>query len=162
MKYFVKTIAAAAVALSAAPAFAGQLAANAGLSASEAQGLTLTQIAQIKFNRESDTDDRQAVIIVPGRSASYDQLAASAGLSGEEAAGMTLDEIFVAKVNKESDTDDQQLVSGGSVTMASRSAYSPNAQFAASAGLSPSEAAGMSLSEIAAAKFERDTGADNR
>jgi hypothetical protein len=162
MKYFVKTIAAAVVALAAAPAFADQLAANAGLSAAEAQGLTLTQIAQIKFNRESDTDDRQAVVIVPGKSASYGQLAASAGLSPAEAAGMTLDEIVVAKVNKESDTDDQQLVSGGNVTMASASTYSPNPQFAASAGFSPAEAAGMSLTEIAAAKFERDTGADNR
>jgi hypothetical protein len=46
--------------------------------------------------------------------------------------------------------------------MASRSAYSPNAQFVASAGFSPAEAAGMSLTEIAAAKFARDTGADNR
>jgi hypothetical protein len=162
MKYFAQTIAAAAVALAAAPAFADQLAANAGLSPSEAQGLTLTQIAQVKFNRESDTDDRQAVIIVPGNSASYDQLAASAGLSPAEARGMTLDEIFVAKVNKESDTDDQQLVSGGNVTMASRSPFSANPQFAASAGLSPAEAAGMSLTEIAAAKFARDTGADNR
>jgi hypothetical protein len=162
MKYFAQTIAAAVVAFAAAPAFADQLAANAGLSPSEAQGLTLTQIAQVKFNRESDTDYRQAVIIVPGSSASYDQLAASAGLSPAEARGMTLDEIVVAKVNKESDTDDQQLVSGGNITMASRSPYSANSQFAASAGLSPSEAAGMSLTEIAAAKFARDTSTGDR
>ena len=162
MNYYVKTIAAAALAFAAAPAFADQLAANAGLSPAEAQGLTLSQIAQVKFNRETRGDDRQAVIIVPGHSASYDQLAASAGLSASEAQGMSLDEIFVAKVNKESDTDDQQLVSGGNVTMASASTYSPNPQFAASAGFSPAEAAGMSLTEIAAAKFERDTGADNR
>ena len=162
MKYLARTIAAAAVAFAAAPAFADQLAANAGLSPSEAQGLTLTQIAQIKFNRESDTDDRQAVIIVPGHAGSYDQLAASAGLSPAEARGMTLEEIVVAKVNKETYTDDPQLVSGGDVTMASRSAYSPNAQFAASAGLSPSEAAGMSLTEIAAAKFAHDTSTGDR
>ena len=162
MNYYVKTIAAAALALAAAPAFADQLAANAGLSAAEAQGLTLSQIAQVKFNRETRGDDRQAVIIVPGHSASYDQLAASAGLSASEARGMSLDEIFVAKVNKESDTDDQQLVTGGDVTMASRSAYSPNAQFAASAGLSPAEAAGMSLTEIAAIKFQRDTSTGDR
>ena len=34
-------------------------------------------------------------------------------------------------------------------------------QLAASAGLSPSEAAGMSLSEIAAYKFNRDTRRDD-
>ena len=37
-----------------------------------------------------------------------------------------------------------------------------HARFAASAGLSPSEAAGMSLTEIAAAKFAHDTSTGDR
>ena len=36
------------------------------------------------------------------------------------------------------------------------------AQLIASAGLSASEASGMTLQQIAAAKFDRDTGADDR
>ena len=163
MNHYVKTIAAAALALAAAPAFAGQLAANASLSAAEAQGLTLTQIAQVKFNRESGTDDRQAVIIVPGHSASYDQLAASAGLSPAEAQGMTARRDLRGEGQQgEQHATTSSWSRAATSPWRSRSAYSPNAQFAANAGLSPSEAAGMSLTEIAAAKFAHDTSTGDR
>lgn len=160
MKYYLNTIAAVAVAVAAAaPAFASsQLAASAGISPEVAQGLSLTEIAQAKFNRESSQQDRHE-IVVPGSNGNTVQLAASAGLSADEAQGMSLGEIFVAKINREGGRDKQQVVKGGDVTVTSRSVASgaAYAQLAASAGLSAAEAAGMSLGEIAAVKFARDT-----
>lgn len=162
MKYL-NTIAAVAIAFAAAPAFADQLSANAGLSPVQAQGLSLTEIAQVKFNRETRGDDRQAVTVVPGHSGDYGQLAAAAGISADEANGMTLAEIFVAKINRESRGDEQQAAQDGSVTVSSRSVANgaAYAQLAASAGISAADAAGMTLGEIAAAKFARDTDSDH-
>ena len=62
---FAATVAAALAA--AAPGFANdQLIASAGLTPAEAEGLTLTQIAAVKANRNLSVADRQAVVIVPG------------------------------------------------------------------------------------------------
>ena len=159
MKYL-NTIAAAAIAFAAVPAFADQLAGNAGLTPAEAQGLSLTEIAQAKFNRDTRGDDRHPVVVIPGSGGDYTQLAAVAGVSAD---GLTLDQIFVAKINREARGDEQQAVKGGNVVMGSRSVKSGAAygQLAASAGLSAADAAGMSLGEIAAAKFARDTNSDN-
>jgi len=138
MKTYTTSIAAAVIALAAAlPAFAGtQVVAGNGVS--------LTESAQAKFNRDTRGDDRQQIVF-PGQSA--------------EAAAKPLNAVFVAKINSESRGDEQQLVKGSGVTMGTRSikAATSHDQLAASAGLSASEAAGMSLSEIAAAKFDRDT-----
>ena len=87
------------------------------------------------------------------------QLAASAGLAPDEARGLSLTEIAAAKFNRDADRDDsQRVLRGGDVTVTSRSvgerAWS---QLVASAGLTPEEARGLSLSDIAAAKFDRDT-----
>ncbi len=152
------TIAAVAVALAAAvPAYAGtQVVAGNGVS--------LTEAAQAKFNRDTRPDDRH-VIVVPGQpSGSYGQLAANAGLTGAEAQGMSLSDIYVAKINREARGDDKQAVRGGQVTMGTRSAISStsNGQLIAAAGLSRQDAAGLSLTEIAAAKFARDTDTDAR
>ncbi len=157
MKYL-NIIAAAAVAFAAAPAFADQLAANAGLSPAEAQGLSLNEIAQAKFNRDTRGDDRHP-IVVPGSGGNVTQLAAVAGVSPD---GKSLNEIFVAKINREARGDEQQAVKGAAM-VSSRSAKggAAYAQLAASAGISPADAAGMSLGEIAAAKFARDTDSDN-
>jgi len=139
MKTYKTSIAAAVIALAAAlPAFAGtQVVAGNGVS--------LTESAQAKFNRDTRGDDRQQIVF-PGQSAA-------------EAAAKPLNAAFVAKINSESRGDEQQLVKGSGVTMGTRSikAATSHDQLAASAGLSASEAAGMSLSEIAAAKFDRDT-----
>ncbi len=146
MKYYVNALAAAAVALTAAaPVFADttQVVAQPGVS--------LTEAAQAKFNRDTRTDDRQ-FIVHPGQTAA-------------EAAISPLNVAFVAKINKESRGDEQQAVKdGGQVTMASRSpvATGGNAQLIASAGLSADAAAGLSLTEIAAAKFAHDTATADR
>jgi len=126
-------------------------------------GITLTESAQAKFNRDTGRDNRQILVMhgmaEPG---SFAQLAASAGLTAGEAQGLTLGQVFVAKINRENGRDQQQLVKGGSVSMSSRSAAGGYSQLAAGAGLTPDEAAGLTLNEIAIAKFNRDTGRDNR
>lgn len=137
MKSYLTTIAAATVALAAAaPGFAGtQVIAQPGVS--------LTEAAQAKFNRDTRQDDRQ-FIIHPGQTSA-------------EAAVSPLNVALVAKINKESRGDEQQAVKGGTVTVATRSTAtgSSYAQLAASAGIA--DASGLSLTEIAAAKFARDT-----
>ena len=148
MKYL-NTVAAAAIAFAAAvPAFAGsQVVAG--------NGLTLTQAAAIKFNNDTRSDDHQTVAVVAGKGGNTSQLAAVAGIPADEAASMSLDQIFVAKINREARGDDKQAERGGAVTMSSRSPYlGGNEQLAASTGVS---AEGMTLTEIAAAKFARDT-----
>ena len=145
-------IAAAVVALAAAaPAFAGtQVVAGNGLS--------LTQAAAIKFNADTRTDDHQTVAVVAGKGGNTSQLAAVAGIPANEAAGMSLDQIAVAKFNREARGDEKQAVKGGAATMSTRSPYlGGQEQLVASAGLSADAAQGKSLTEIAAAKFARDT-----
>jgi hypothetical protein len=155
-----KTLALAATLLgAAAPAFAqSQLIASAGLTPAEAEGLSLSEIAVAKFNREADTGDRQASF-TPGSGGDVSQLAASAGLTPDEARGLSLTEIAAAKFNRGADGDDRQRVlRGGDVTVISRSVGDRSrSQLAASAGLTPDEARGLTLTEIAAAKFDRDT-----
>jgi hypothetical protein len=145
MKYV--NIAAAAIAFAAAvPTFAGTTQVVAG------NGLNLTQAAAVKFNNDTRQDDRQTVAVVPGKGGNVSQLAASAGIAADEATSMS---IFLAKVNREARGDDKQAMKGGAVTMSTRSpSLGGNEQLAASAGMS---ADGKSLTEIAAAKFARDT-----
>jgi hypothetical protein len=147
----------------AAPAFAdSQLAASAGLTAEQAAGMTLTEIAQMKFNRDESGADRWMPSIPPTNgSADPSRLAASAGIAPVAAERMTLSEIAAVKFNNDTRPDDRQTVEHASgVIVASRSVADPGQAFVqliASAGLTPSEAAGMSLTRIAAYKFDRDT-----
>ena len=136
-----------------------ELAANGGLSGSEAAGLSLTEIAQAKFNRDTRGDDRHPivspVVVSPAALASF---AAAAGLSPAQAHGMSLTEIAAVKFNRETTGDDRQRVGRGMATMATRSAPADHgawSQLAASAGIQ--DTAGLSLSDIAAAKFAAES-----
>jgi hypothetical protein len=160
MKSYLKTLAVAAVALTAAaPGFAqSQLVASAGLSPAEAAGLSLTEIAQAKFDR--DTDGQVIVEHGVASPAAKADLAASAGLSAAEARGLSLNEIAAVKFNRESAGDDRQTVrqhSGAIVAARSVADNRAHGQLISSAGLAQDDAAGLSLTEIAAAKFDRDT-----
>jgi hypothetical protein len=143
------------VAVYAEAADAGQLAASAGVSPAEAEGLTLAEIAAIKFNRDTRGDDRQSVshaqgtIMVDG--ARHAHLIRQAGLTPAEADGLTLAELAAGKYNAGADGDDMIVV------VSSRGPRDANPQLVASAGLTPAEAQSMSLTEVAAAKFRRDT-----
>ena len=86
------------------------------------------------------------------------QLAGNAGLTPAEAQGLTLTEVAAAKFNRGSSDDNQQtVVPRDEVTLISRSVGSDVSQLAANAGLTPEEARGLSLSEIAAVKFARES-----
>lgn len=140
---------------------ASQLAAAAGIAPAEAATMSLTEIAAMKFNHDTRGDDRQTVsdarpIMID--SVRHAQLIAAAGLTAEEAAGLTLAQLAAGSFNAGSDEDNAQPV----VTMSSHGPVRIGSQLVASAGLDPVEAQGWSLTEIAAAKFARDTGADNR
>jgi len=155
-----KTLAVAAALLgAAAPAFAqSQLVANAGLTPTEAAGLSLNEIAVAKFNRGSDSSERQ-VTFTPGSAGNSAQLAASAGLAPNEAQSLTLTGVAAAKFNRDGDADDAQSVQHrGDVTVITRSIGADgHGQLIAAAGLTRDEANGLSLTEIARAKFDRDT-----
>ena len=150
----------AALAGAAAPAFAqSQPAANAGFNPADAAGLSLNEIAVAKFNRGSDSSERQ-VIVTPGTGGETGQLAASAGLTPDQAEDLSLTEIAAAKFNRDSDGDDSQRVlrGGDDVTVITRSVGTPAwSQLVSSAGLTPDQARALSLTDIAAAKFDRDT-----
>lgn len=154
----INTLVAAAIALAAAaPAFANsQLVASAALTQEEAAGMTLSEIAATKNNRHLSFSDRQAVRIAPvSGDADSSQAAASVGLHS----GASLNEIAAAGYNRDNSFSDRQIVRRSDVTVASRSdaaGRSGWAQFVASAGLSAEDAEGMSIDQIAAAKFNRD------
>lgn len=155
MKY-ASIIALAVATVAAAPVFAGstQVVATPGVS--------LTEAAQAKFNRDTRGDDRHEIVVRGTPSGEYDQLAASAGISPAAAEGLSLEEVFVAKINRETGGNADQLVKKSGVTAMSRSiSQAGHAQLVASAGLSADEAKGMTLGEIAAAKFARDSYSDD-
>ena len=136
----------------------GQLIAGAGLSPDQAQSLTLTEIAAALFNAGSGPDDRQVIMtrtapteVNPARHA---QLIAAAGLTPEAARSMTLAEIAAAEFNRGTNADNRQVVMRQTTPVTVD--VTRQAQLVAAAGLTPAEAARMTLSEIAAAKFERD------
>jgi hypothetical protein len=165
MKWITAMTVATVAAGLAAPVAAGdwtQLIASAGLSPSEAQGMTLTEIAAHKINRESPGDDR---VTVSTRSypvfdvAGHSQLVAVAGVSPSAARGMTLTEISARKVNLGTRGDDRIPL----VDPATRG-FDPAAhpQLVAAAGLEPAEATGMSLNEVYVRKFNREQRGDDR
>jgi hypothetical protein len=137
-----------------------QLVASAGLSPAEAEGMTLTEIAAHKFNREARTDD---TVTVSSRSypvfdvAAHRQLVAVAGVRPSEARGMTLTEIAARKVNVAAEADEMIPI------VASGAGFDAGAhpQLAAAAGLTPAEASGMSLGEIHARKVNREQNRDD-
>jgi hypothetical protein len=136
-----------------------QLAAAAGIAPAEAATMSLTEIAAAKFNRDTRGDDRQVVSTAEPIMADpvrHAQLIAAAGLTPEDAAGLTLTQLAAGAFNAGSDSDDAQTM----VTMSSRGPVTVGAHLAFVAGFSPAEAAGKSLTEVAAAKFDRDTGDD--
>ena len=151
MKSYINAVVAAAFVAVGAPAFAEQIQAS--------PGVTLTEAAQAKFNRDTRGDDRH-VKPIAGTSEPSRQFYASAGLTIGEGRSMSVDQVHVAKINREADRDGQQLlVVGEPVGMATR-AYGQGGdygQLAISAGLSPAEAWGMSLAEIAAVKFAHES-----
>jgi hypothetical protein len=144
MKPYLSVLAAAL--LAASPSLADMIAAS--------PGVTLTEAAQAKFNRDSRPDDRQ-ITPVPGNSGIPAPLYSSAGLSADD--GWTLEQVAAAKFDR--DGQDQGALTNRSAESTVGLAYGMNRDYlklAAAAGLSPEEAAGMSFDEIAKAYLDSE------
>ncbi len=133
----------------------------AGLTDGAARGLTLTEIAQHKFNRDLPASDRHAVTIAQARgTADRRQLASAAGVTPDDAWAMSLGALAVAKFNNEAGRDDRQgIVRRSDTASISRSRVGDRAnyrQLIASAGLTRQEAGEMTLDEIVQYKFDKD------
>jgi hypothetical protein len=149
--------------LTASPAAAqnrSQLAAAAGVSAQEAEGMTLSELFARKINRENGRDGQVTVSThnYPVFEASdHAALVANAGLTRSQATDMDLSQIAAHKNNRGATRDNRIPVT----QMASASFdAADHPQLVASAGLSASEAQAMSLNEIYRHKHNRSAGRD--
>jgi hypothetical protein len=88
------------------------------------------------------------------------QLTAVAGISAAEAASMSLTEVAAAKFNRDGDRDDQQTVGGAQAPIMVDAGR--HAQLIAAAGLTPAEARGLTLSELAAGKSNASSDDDQQ
>ncbi len=116
--------------------------------------MSLTEAAQIKFNRDTWSGEPY-VRPTPGNAAPSPQLYAAAGVTPEEAQGWTLEQLFVAKINRESGGDERQIAPA-SVSRGYGQGQRDYSHLARAAGLSPDEAAGMDVWELATAKLNRE------
>lgn len=117
-------------------------------------GVTLTQAAQAHFNNGGGRDE-QIVTPPSGSSGIPVALYSAAGTSADE--GWTLQRVAAAKFSRDG-LAQGKLPKGGTETTVSL-AYGQDRDYsrlAASAGLSPAEAAGMSFDEIANVKLNLD------
>lgn len=152
-------------AMAQAPAVTGndltQLIESAGLTPAEAQGMTLNEIQAYKYNRGHSGSDKVTISTRSGTA--YDagrngQLVSSAGL-GSDGASMPLSEVAAYKVNRGAGEENRIPVG---VVYGPEFDAAAHPQLVAGAGLTPSEAAGMSLSEIQARRWNRAHGGDQR
>ncbi len=143
------------------PALAGgewtQLIAGTGLTPAEAQGLSLEQITIYKYNRSSRPQDAIGVDphqeAVGADRASHGQLVRSAGLWRDGSDAMSLNEVFAYKLDRDN-ADDLALLKTNEPEPVDPWAH---AQLIAGVGISPEEAAGMTLNSVALLKFVRET-----
>ncbi len=92
------------------------------------------------------------------------QLIAGVGLTPAEAQSLSLSELAAMHFNRGSDRDNQQTVlhpgpvvaQTSAATMMSRSPTFVDTQLIAGAGLTESQAQGMTLNQVALKKFSRD------
>lgn len=158
MKTYLSPLAAVVALALAGPALAdSQLGLNAGLTPTEAAGLSLTEIAQAKFNRDASADRQNAQGTQAASAESRAHLAAAAGLSPDAAANLSLTELAAVKFTRGSSDNDQVRPARLGATLATRSVDNhARTQLVTNAGLDAATASSLSLTDIAAAKFDRD------
>lgn len=149
-----------------------QLAAQAGLTPAEAAGLSVNELAALKFNRDASDEDRQAVRVARGSSnGASNQLAAAAGLGSDEAAGLSLNGVAAYHFNRGAAQGDRQSIPAAdydATVVATRqvsgdvSHTAATQQLAANAGLSEAEASEMTVQQIAAHFFNSGASQDDR
>lgn len=96
-------------------------------------------------------------IALPAAAGDYSQLAASAGI-GAASGGMSLTEIAAAKFSADGGRDSAQIVSQAGVVMVDPVRH---AQLIAAADLTPAEASGLTLGELAAGKYNAEAHDDD-
>ncbi len=140
-----------------------QLIAAAGLTPAEAEGMTLTELHAYKINRGAPRAAERVTVVARTLPAFdprvHGYLVVSARENPDVVYGGSLSEIAAVKINRGSDPDERIPVLPER-TAAFSPARSP--QFVAAAGLSPEEAAGMTLTEIHVRKINREARGDDR
>ena len=96
-------------------------------------------------------------LALPAAAGDYSQLAASAGIGAS--GGMSLTEIAAAKLSADGGRDAAQIVSHAGVVMVDPVRH---AQMIAAADLTPAEASGLTLSELAAGKYNAEARHDDQ
>jgi hypothetical protein len=99
-------------------------------------------------------------LAAPAVAQDHTQLAVSAGISRGEAQTLTLTEIAAYAFNRGTRGDDRQAIIAESAPVQVDPAR--HAQLIAAAGLTPAEAQGLTLSQLAAAKHNAGTRGDDR
>ena len=140
-----------------------QLIAAAGLTSAEAEGMTLTELHAYKINRGAPRAAEKVTVharAIPAFDARvHSQLVISSRENPEVAYGRSLSQVAALKMNLGADPDEQIPV------LPQRTAqFSParSPQLVAAAGLSPEEAASMTLTEIHVRKVNREARGDER
>jgi hypothetical protein len=86
-----------------------QLIESAGLTAADAEGMTLSQLSAAALSAGSDQDEAVVVVMSSrGPIRSHPRLVAAAGLTPAEAQGMSLSAIAAAKFNRDTRPGDYQ------------------------------------------------------
>jgi hypothetical protein len=129
-----------------------QLIASAGLTPSQASGMSLEEIAIYKFDREGGAQESHTPVVSTRSSgaAGYGQLAAAAGVEPARAYGMSLDELYVRALSQTGTRDERQVPSPGAAAPPDPAARQ---QLAVVAGISPGVAASAALDALALEKF---------
>ena len=133
------------------------LPAQAGTQVVAGEGITLTEAARIKFNRDAGTDDQQVAVEPVAPSGDYGRLAASFGMDPDEAEGQSLAGHLRGEGQPRRGRERPAAREGqrGRHGHPLAGGDPGPRQLAASAGVEPDMAAVMSLGDIAAVKFER-------
>ena len=155
--------AAAVILLNPAPSTAdpsAQLAASAGVSASEASQMSLSELYARKINREAGRDNRVTVSTrgTPAGPEVHSTLVANAGLDEADARGMSLNEVAAHKHNRNATRDAQVAWVEHGVA----SDPSGHPQLLAQAWIDGAEADGMTLADLHEAKLNREARRDDR
>jgi hypothetical protein len=166
---------AALFAASSAQADISQLIRNTGLSPAEAEGMSLSEIAGAKFNRDADGNDRQPVFRPAagnskssrglGHEETRQQLISHVGLPSETAEGLSLDHIAAMKFNRSASADERQPVPTVEVERQRPAGGASDAarhQLAAAARLSREDASGLSPAELAGHVLRANAGPGDR
>jgi hypothetical protein len=144
------------------PAFAqdsrAQLAASAGLTPAEAQGLSLGELAVLQHNEGARRDDELVIVMhrstEPVNNGAHRQLILASGLTPAQAADLSLNELAALNHNRNVRRDDALVIVSGRTAGLGNAGHD---QFGASAGIGPDAARAMTLDEIYIVKIAKQS-----